>query len=59
MEAGDVVVELDNEEIPSRVAYYEALWRHDPGQSFELLILRDKEMRRFTVNPSSRKEYFG
>lgn len=59
LEAGDVVMELDHQEISSRSAYYEHLWRHNPGEPFELLVLRDKELRSVQVCPTTRAAYFG
>jgi len=58
LQAGDVIVRLDGQEISSRPAFYTQLWQQPAGAQVVLDILRDGRLQTITVQSQDRWEFF-
>src|SRR6266403_1443453 len=58
LQAGDLIVSLNAEEVGSRRDLYMSLWRHEPGEALTLEVMRDNKMRRFEVKGGDRAHFF-
>jgi hypothetical protein len=50
---------VDQEEVGSRRALYEALWRHGPGERVVFEVMRDQRIRRVEVIGEDRAVFYG
>lgn len=53
--AGDVVVEFDGDEVEVIEDLYAALRDHDPGETVELIVVRDGEERQVSIELAARE----
>jgi serine protease DegQ len=56
---GDLILRVDLEEVGSRRALYEALWRHGPGERVVFEVMRDQRVRRVEVIGEDRAVFYG
>jgi S1-C subfamily serine protease len=56
---GDLILRVDQEEVASRRALYEALWRHGPGERVVFEVMRDQRIRRVEVVGEDRAVFYG
>jgi S1-C subfamily serine protease len=56
---GDLILRVDQEEVGSRRALYEALWRHGPGERVVFEVMRDQRIRRVEVIGEDRAVFYG
>lgn len=55
---GDLIVSLDQEEVPNRKALYLSLWRHAPGEKIRLEVMRDNELKYVEVMGGDRADFY-
>ena len=58
LQEGDLIVSLNAEEVASRRDLYLRLWRHEPGASLILEVMRDSKVRRVEVRGGDRAYFF-
>ena len=58
LQEGDLIVSLNAEEVASRRDLYLRLWRHEPGASLILEVMRDSKVRRMEVRGGDRAYFF-
>lgn len=58
LEAGDVVLEADGEQVHDRRALYERIWRRQPGDVVRLRVVRTSVVREIDVVASTIERYF-
>jgi S1-C subfamily serine protease len=58
LQEGDLIVSLNAQEVASRRDLYLNLWRHEPGESLTLEVMRDNKVRRFEVKGGDRAYFF-
>jgi len=58
LEAGDVVLAVDDEQVLDRRALYERVWRRQPGEPVRLRIFRTNGMREVAIVTGSIERYF-
>jgi len=58
LQEGDLIVSINAEEVPTRRDLYMNLWRHEPGESLTLEVMRDNKVRRFEVKGGDRAYFF-
>jgi S1-C subfamily serine protease len=58
LERGDLILSLDGEPVGSLRELYVALWRHVPGESMGLQVLRDSAIRLVDVVAGDRDEFY-
>ncbi len=58
LQEGDLIVSLNAQEVASRRDLYLSLWRHEPGESLTLEVMRDNKVRRFEVKGGDRAYFF-
>jgi serine protease Do len=58
LQAGDLIVSLDAQEVSTRREFYLSLWRHEPGERIVLEVMRDKTIKRVEVTGGDRAEFF-
>ena len=55
IEAGDLLLSINDEEIDKRLPFINLLMRHDVGETIEVLLLRNGVQRSFSVTLSDRQ----
>jgi len=58
LQEGDLIVSLNAEEVASRRDLYMRLWRHEPGESLTLEVMRERKVRRVEVRGGDRAYFF-
>lgn len=58
LEAGDVIVRIDGEQVMGRSQLYESIWTHDPGEVVELDVFRNGELVTVPVESIDVEEFF-
>ena len=58
LQEGDLIVSLNAEEVASRRDLYLRLWRHEPGASLILEVMRESKVRRVEVRGGDRAYFF-
>src|SRR6266850_1336347 len=58
LQAGDLIVSLNAEEVASRRDLYMSLWRHEPGEALTFEVMRDNKVRRFEVKGGDRAHFY-
>jgi S1-C subfamily serine protease len=58
LEAGDVIVSLNAQEVSTRREFYVGLWRHEPGERIALEVMREKKVKRVEVTGGDRADFF-
>jgi S1-C subfamily serine protease len=58
LEAGDVVLAIDGEQVHDRRGLYERIWRHQPGDAVRLRIFRTSGVREVDVVADTIEAYF-
>lgn len=58
LQEGDLIVSVNAEEVATRRDLYLSLWRHEPGESLTLEVMREKKVRRFEVKGGDRAYFF-
>jgi serine protease Do len=58
LQAGDVIVSLDAQEVSTLREFYLSLWRHEPGERIVLEVMRDKAIKRVELTGGDRAEFF-
>ena len=58
LEAGDVVLEADGEQVHDRRALYERIWRRQPGDVVRLRVVRTSAVREIEVVAATIERYF-
>jgi S1-C subfamily serine protease len=58
LQEGDLIVSVNAEEVATRRDLYLSLWRHEPGESLALEVMREKKVRRFEVKGGDRAYFF-
>ena len=53
-----MIVSVNAEEVATRRDLYLSLWRHEPGESLTLEVMREKKVRRFEVKGGDRAYFF-
>jgi len=56
---GDLILRVDQEEVGSRRALYEALWRHRPGERVVFEVMREHRVQRLEVIGEDRAVFYG
>lgn len=59
LEAGDVVLAADGEQVHDRRALYERIWRHQPGERVRLRVFRTSAVHEIEVVAGSIEAFFG
>jgi S1-C subfamily serine protease len=55
---GDVIVSLNRAEVGTRRELYLTLWRHEPGESLSIEVMRDSTLKRVDVTGGDRAEFY-
>lgn len=55
---GDILVRIGEEPITGRLQLYEAIWRHKPGDTIELKVLREGHIRSIVITSGDAEEFF-
>jgi serine protease Do len=58
LQEGDVILRVDDEEVSSRRALYDALWRHGPGERVRLVVMREDRVQRVEVLAQDRSDFY-
>lgn len=58
LEAGDVILAIDGEEVGNRAALYRQLWSHRPGETVILQVYRENGVRDIPVRTANGEEFF-
>jgi S1-C subfamily serine protease len=58
LQAGDLIVSLNAQEISTRRDFYMSLWRHEPGERLAFEVMRDNALKRVEVTGGDRAEFF-
>lgn len=58
LEAGDVVLEVDGDQVHDRRALYERIWRRQPGDVVRLRVFRNSAVREIDVVASTIERFF-
>jgi serine protease Do len=55
---GDVLVSLDDLQVPTLKELYRSLWRRGPGERIELEVMRDSKLKRLDVTGGNRADFY-
>lgn len=55
---GDMICSLDTEEITTRRDFYQALWRHRPGERVSFEVMRENELKRLEITGGDRADFY-
>ena len=58
LKTGDVILQVDGQDVADRASLYRLLWEHRPGESVTLRIFRGREIRSVTVALGDVEEFF-
>jgi S1-C subfamily serine protease len=58
LQAGDLIVSLNAQEVSTRREFYVGLWRHEPGERLTFEVMRDNALKRVEVTGGDRAEFF-
>jgi S1-C subfamily serine protease len=58
LQAGDLIVSLNAQEVSTRREFYVGLWRHEPGERLTFEVMRDNVLKRVEVTGGDRAEFF-
>ncbi|MFP6664098.1 MAG: S1C family serine protease [Deltaproteobacteria bacterium] len=58
LQPGDSLLAVDDEEVGDRHSLYRAIWRHTAESELHLRVIRDGELRAFSIRASSMGAYF-
>jgi S1-C subfamily serine protease len=58
LKTGDVILQVDGQDVADRASLYRLLWSHRPGESVTLRIFRGREIRTVTVALGDVEEFF-
>jgi S1-C subfamily serine protease len=58
LKTGDVVLQVDGQDVADRASLYRLLWTHRPGESVTLRIFRERELRTVRVALGNVEEFF-
>ena len=58
LEAGDVVLAIDGEQVHDRRSLYERIWRRQPGDTVNLRVFRNSAVREIDVVTDTIEKYF-
>jgi S1-C subfamily serine protease len=58
LQAGDLIVSLNAQEVSTRREFYVSLWRHEPGERLAFEVMRDNALKRVEVTGGDRAEFF-
>ena len=58
LERGDLILSVDGTPVASLRELYTALWRHAPGESVSLQVLRESAIRVVEVTAGDRDEFY-
>lgn len=58
LQDGDLIVTLNAEEVQTRTAFFNALWRFAPGDRFVIEVMRDGSLKRVEVVGGDRAEFY-
>jgi serine protease Do len=58
LQDGDVILRVDHDEVSSRRDLYAALWRHEPGETVRLEVMREDGPRKVEVVTQDRSDFY-
>jgi S1-C subfamily serine protease len=58
LQDGDVIVQIDNQDVTTRRDLYAVLWRHEPGERVFLDVMREDRRHRVEVVAQDRSDFY-